>query len=164
MASTNQDSEATSRAHRIEREQLLPGTPAEIFPFFADARNLEALTPSFLGFRILTPLPIDMREGALIDYSLSLFGLPVRWKTRISVWEPGVRFVDEQLSGPYALWRHTHSFERRGGGTLMRDVVEYREPFGPLGALAHHLFVARTVEQIFDYRRGAVDRLLRRAA
>ena len=164
MAAKNQAPEATSRAHRLEREQLLPGTPEEIFPFFADARNLEALTPSFLGFRILTPLPIEMREGALIDYSLSLFGVPMRWKTRISVWEPGVRFVDEQLSGPYALWRHTHSFERRGGGTLMRDVVEYREPFGPLGALAHHLFVARTVERIFDYRREAVDRLLRRAA
>ncbi len=164
MASTNQAPEATPRAHRLEREQLLPGTPAEVFPFFADARNLEALTPSFLGFRILTPLPIEMREGALLDYSLSLFGLPVRWKTRISVWEPGVRFVDEQLSGPYALWRHTHSFERRGTGTLMRDVVHYREPFGPLGAVAHRLFVAKTVERIFDYRREAVDRLLRKAA
>lgn len=164
MASTNQAPEATLRTHRLEREQLLPGTPAEVFPFFADARNLEALTPPFLGFRILTPLPIEMREGALIDYALSLFGIPVRWKTRISVWEPDVQFVDEQLSGPYALWRHTHSFERRGNGTLMRDLVEYREPFGPLGAVAHHLFVARTVERIFDYRRGAVDRLLRRAA
>ena len=164
MASTNQAPEATLRTHRLEREQLLPGTPAEVFPFFADARNLEALTPPFLGFRILTPLPIEMREGALIDYALSLFGIPVRWKTRISFWEPDVQFVDEQLSGPYALWRHTHSFERRGNGTLMRDLVEYREPFGPLGAVAHHLFVARTVERIFDYRRGAVDRLLRRAA
>ncbi len=164
MAATNQTPETTSRAHRLEREQLLPVTPEEVFPFFADARNLEALTPSFLGFRILTPLPIEMREGALIDYSLSLFGIPLRWKTRISAWEPGVRFVDEQLSGPYALWRHTHSFERRGGGTLMRDVVEYREPFGPLGAIAHHLFVARTVERIFDYRREAVGRLLLRAA
>lgn len=151
-------------AHRLEREQLLPGTPEEVFPFFADARNLEALTPPFLGFRILTPLPIEMREGTLIDYSLSLFGAPMRWKTRIAAWEPGVRFVDEQLSGPYAFWRHTHSFERRGDGTLMRDVVEYREPLGPLGSLAHHLFVARTVERIFDFRRGAVDRLLRRAA
>lgn len=151
-------------AHKLERKQLLPGTPEEVFPFFADARNLEALTPPFLGFRILTPLPIEMREGTLIDYSLSLFGAPMRWKTRIAAWEPGVRFVDEQLSGPYAFWRHTHSFERRGNGTLMRDVVEYREPLGPLGALAHHLFVARTVERIFDFRRGAVDRLLRRAA
>ncbi len=164
MAATNQAPDKASRAHRLMREQVLPGPPEEVFPFFADARNLEALTPSFLGFRILTPLPIEMREGALIDYSLSLLCLPVRWITRISVWEPGVRFVDEQLSGPYALWRHTHSFERRGEGTLMRDVVEYREPFGPLGTVAHHLFVARTVEQIFDYRREAVDRLLRRAA
>lgn len=153
-----------SIAHRLEREQILPGMPEEVFPFFADARNLEALTPPFLGFRILTPLPIEMREGTLIDYSLSLFGAPMRWKTRIAVWEPGVRFVDEQLSGPYALWRHTHSFERRGAGTLMRDVVEYREPLGPLGTLAHHLFVARTVERIFDFRREAVDRHLRRVA
>lgn len=151
-------------AHRLEREQILPGMPEEVFPFFADARNLEALTPPFLGFRILTPLPIEMREGTLIDYSLSLFGAPMRWKTRIAVWEPGIRFVDEQLSGPYALWRHSHFFERRGAGTLMRDVVEYREPLGPLGTLAHHLFVARTVERIFDFRREAVDRHLRRAA
>ena len=151
-------------AHRLEREQVLPGMPEEVFPFFADARNLEALTPPFLGFRILTPLPIEMREGTLIDYSLSLFGAPMRWKTRIAVWEPGVRFVDEQLSGPYALWRHTHSFERRGAGTLMRDVVEYREPLGPLGTLAHRLFVARTVERIFDYRREAVVGLLQRVA
>ncbi|MHB8799188.1 MAG: SRPBCC family protein [Thermoanaerobaculia bacterium] len=164
MNATSEAAERTPHVRRLEREQLLPGTPQEIFPFFADARNLGALTPSFLAFRILTPLPIEMREGALIDYSLSLFGLPVRWKTRISVWEPGVRFVDEQLSGPYALWRHTHSFERRGDGTLMRDLVEYREPFGPLGTLAHRLFVARTVERIFDYRREAVDRLLLRAA
>ena len=153
-----------ANARRLEREQILPGMPEEVFPFFADARNLEALTPPFLGFRILTPLPIEMREGALIDYSLSLFGAPMRWKTRIAVWEPGACFVDEQLSGPYALWRHTHSFERRGAGTLMRDVVEYREPLGPLGTLAHHLFVARTVERIFDFRREAVDRHLRRAA
>lgn len=164
MAEKRKAPGTTPKAHRLEREQLLPGAPEEVFPFFADARNLEALTPPFLGFRILTPLPIEMREGTLIDYSLSLFGAPMRWKTRIAVWEPGVRFVDEQLSGPYALWRHTHSFERRGAGTLMRDVVEYREPLGPLGTLAHHLLVARTVERIFDFRREAVDRLLRRAA
>ena len=164
MTATIRSPHPATKAHRLEREQLLPGTPEEVFPFFADARNLQAITPAFLGFRILTPLPIEMREGALIDYSLSFFGLPVRWRTRISVWEPGVRFVDEQLSGPYALWRHTHSFERRGAGTLMRDVVEYREPLGPLGTIAHHLFVARTLERIFDFRSEAVDRHLRRAA
>ena len=164
MTTKTERPNGSQRAHRLEREQLLPGAPEDVCAFFADARNLEAITPPFLGFRILTPTPIAMREGTLIDYSISLFGVPLRWRTRIAAWEPGVRFVDEQLLGPYALWRHTHTFERRGDGTLMRDVVDYREPLGPLGAAAHHLFVARTVERIFEFRRGAVDRLLRRAA
>lgn len=158
------DIAAPPGAHRIERSQEVPGTPDEVFEFFGDARNLEAITPPFLRFRILTPLPVEMRVGARIDYALSLFGFPVRWTTRITAWEPGVRFVDEQESGPYALWRHTHLFEARGGRTVMRDVVDYREPLGPLGRLAHLLFVRRTVEKIFDFRRGAISRLLRAAA
>lgn len=135
-----------------------------MFAFFGDAGNLEAITPAFLRFRILTPLPFEMRVGARIDYALSLFGIPVRWTTRITEWDPGVRFVDEQESGPYALWRHTHLFEDRGGSTLVRDVVDYREPLGPLGRIAHLLFVKRTLERIFDFREEAIARLLGRGA
>lgn len=148
----------TLPVHRLERWQRIPGRRAEVFAFFADASNLEAITPPFLRFRILSPLPIEMRPGARIDYALSLGGVPLRWRTRITAWEPGVRFVDEQESGPYRLWRHTHAFEDEGGSTLMRDLVEYVEPLGPLGRAAHVLFVERALDRIFDYRRDAISR------
>lgn len=148
------------RLHVLERTQTVPRPVPEVFGFFADAANLEAITPSFLRFRIRTPLPIEMREGALIDYSLSLFGVPVRWRTRITEWQPGRRFVDEQERGPYAVWRHTHTFEARGDSTVVGDRVEYAVPFGPVGVVARALFVRRTVERIFDHRQQAIARLL----
>jgi ligand-binding SRPBCC domain-containing protein len=138
--------------HVLDRSQVLPGTPSEVFPFFADARNLEAITPPFLRFSVVTPEPIEMRVGALIQYRLQLHGVPVRWLTSIQAWDPPHRFVDVQVTGPYALWHHTHTFSPCDGGTLMRDVVRYAIPFGPLGELAHRLFVARDVERIFAFR------------
>ena len=144
--------------HTLVREQRLPRPPAEVFPFFADAGNLEAITPPWLSFSITTPRPIEMRVGALIEYRLKLHGLPIRWLTVIADWEPGVRFVDTQVRGPYALWHHTHEFEPDGEGTLMRDTVRYALPLGPLGALAHRAFVARDLERIFDYRAAALSR------
>ena len=146
------------RVHRLERSQLIPRRRDEVFAFFADASNLQAMTPPFLRFRILSPLPIEMRSGARIEYSLSLGGVPLKWRTRITEWEPGVRFVDEQETGPYALWRHTHRFEDRGSSTLMRDLVEYVEPLGPLGLVAHVLFVKGALDRIFDFRRQAIQR------
>ena len=102
-----------------------------------------------------------MSAGTLIDYRLKLHGIPVRWKTRIDAWEPGRCFVDRQISGPYALWHHTHTFEPEGpGATLMRDRVRYRLPFGVLGAVAHLALVRRDLERIFDYRRDAVGAIL----
>lgn len=144
--------------HRLERSQRIPRRRDDVFAFFADAANLEAITPPFLSFRILSPLPIEMRRGARIDYELSLGGVPRKWRTRIAEWEPGVLFVDEQESGPYRLWRHTHRFEDQGDFTLMQDLVEYAEPLGPLGWVAHVLFVERTLERIFDFRREAIKR------
>ncbi len=139
--------------HTITREQRIEGTPDEVFPFFGDAGNLEAITPPWLGFQVVTPRPIEMRVGTLIEYRLTLHRLPVRWLTRIEEWVPGERFVDAQLHGPYKLWHHTHEFEADGAHhTLMRDTVRYALPFGPLGEIAHRLFVARDLERIFDYR------------
>jgi ligand-binding SRPBCC domain-containing protein len=146
--------------HRLERTVRLARSRGEVFAFFADASNLEAITPPFLAFRILTPRPVEMRRGARIVYQLSLFGLPLRWETRITDWQPGVRFVDEQESGPYAVWRHVHEFESDGDGTVVRDVVEYLEPLGVLGRIAHVLVVARTLDRIFDFRADAIRRLL----
>jgi ligand-binding SRPBCC domain-containing protein len=142
--------------YTLIREQRLDGTPAEVFPFFADARNLERITPPWLHFHVVNDP--EMRPGALIEYRLRLHGVPIRWLTRIEEWAPGERFVDVQLRGPYALWHHTHEFEPAGDGqTLMRDTVRYALPLGPLGALAHRLFVRRDVERIFDYRYETVS-------
>ena len=146
--------------HVLRREQRLPGPPAAVFPFFADAGNLEAITPAWLAFRIVTPRPIEMHVGALIEYRLRLHGVPVSWLTRIEEWDADpVRphFVDAQLTGPYRLWHHTHEFEPDGlGGTVMRDTVRYTLPFGPLGEVARRLFVARDLEAIFDHRERCV--------
>jgi ligand-binding SRPBCC domain-containing protein len=144
-------------SHLLERTQLVPRPRAEVFAFFADAHNLERLTPGFLRFQILTPAPIELRPGALIDYRLSLFGVGFRWQTEIEVYEPGVRFVDVQLQGPYRRWHHTHTFADAPGGTLIGDRVEYELPLGPLGELAHRLVVRRQVETIFEHRREVIE-------
>ena len=139
------------------RSQIVPVGVDEAFAFFGDARNLEAITPPWLGFRIVSAPPV-LEAGSLIEYRLSLHRVPVSWRTRIEVWEPGRRFVDLQLRGPYALWEHTHGFEAVDGGTLLTDVVRYRLPLGPLGAVAHALVVRRDLDRIFDYRREAIAR------
>jgi ligand-binding SRPBCC domain-containing protein len=144
----------------LERAQLVPRPRGEVFAFFADARNLESITPDFLHFELVPPIPSEMRAGTLIDYRLSLFGIPFRWRTRIEEWEPGRRFVDLQLRGPYALWHHTHAFEDAPGGTRVTDRVRYRLPLGPLGDIARAVFVRRTLERIFDFRRDRIARLL----
>jgi ligand-binding SRPBCC domain-containing protein len=149
--------------HTLHREQHLPGTPEEVFPFFADARNLEAITPPLLRFEVVTPGAIEMGVGTLIQYRLKLRGVPVSWLTSIQAWDPPHRFVDTQVRGPYALWHHTHTFVPDGdGGTLMTDTVRYAIGFGPFGDLAHRLFVRRDVEAIFDFRREAIVPLLAR--
>src|SRR3712207_6686276 len=136
--------------HLLSRAQRLPGPPEEVFPFFADARNLEAITPPLLRFEVVTPGEIEMGVGTLIQYRLRLRGVPVGWLTSIQAWEPPHRFVDTQVRGPYALWHHTHTFVDDGaGGTLMTDTVRYAIGFGVLGDVAHRLFVKRDVEAIF---------------
>jgi ligand-binding SRPBCC domain-containing protein len=145
----------------LHRRQVLDVPIGEAFDFFSKASNLEAITPPFLRFRITTPGPIEMKVGALIRYRLRLRGIPVSWRTRIEEWDPPHGFVDRQLSGPYALWHHTHSFEPLGESkTQMTDLVLYGQRFGPFGALAEHLVVRRDLERIFDYRRDAIPALL----
>jgi ligand-binding SRPBCC domain-containing protein len=121
----------------------------EVFDFFADAMNLERITPPLLKFHVVTPPPIEMRQGALIDYRLKLRGFPMRWRTEIAEWDPPHRFVDNQLRGPYRQWRHLHTFEPTDTGTLVKDRVQYRVPGGPL---VHQLIVKRDVLAIFEYR------------
>ena len=136
----------------LEREQWVPSPLQDVFAFFSDARNLETLTPAWLRFEILTPQPIEIQAGSIIDYKLRWHGIPLRWKTEITKWEPPHSFEDLQIKGPYQLWRHTHSFEAVGAGTRIHDLVHYALPFGLLGRAAHAFSVRRNVEAIFRYR------------
>ncbi|MGC9197513.1 MAG: SRPBCC family protein [Acidobacteriaceae bacterium] len=143
------------KIREFKSEIWLPLGPEKLFPFFADAANLEALTPQWLNFKILTPRPIEMREGSLIEYKLAIHGLPVRWRTRISVWQPPHQFVDEQLSGPYQRWIHQHDFDACDGGTRVRDVVKYAVPFD---FAVHRWLVRPDIEKIFRYRSEELQR------
>ena len=136
----------------LQRQQVIRAPLDDVFDFFSDARNLERITPGWLHFRVLTEDPIEMKVGTRIRYRLRIAGVPVRWDTCITRWEPGKSFVDRQERGPYRLWIHTHTFQPIGGGVLMDDVVRYTLPFGPLGRLAHALWVRGALAQIFDYR------------
>ena len=149
-----------ARDHFIRTRLVIPRPRDEVFPFFAQAENLGRLTPPELAFRIRTPLPIAMQAGALIDYTIGLHGIPMRWRTLISEWEQPHFFVDEQLKGPYALWVHRHAFtDHPTGGTLISDEVRYRLPLSPLSDLALPL-VRRQLRRIFAYRQDAVRMLL----
>lgn len=145
------------RIFTFESELWLPHPVGEVFAFFADARNLQAITPVWLNFEVLTPGPVEIEAGALIDYKLRVHGLPLRWRTRINVWEPPHRFEDEQLRGPYRQWIHEHTFAEKDGGTLAHDRVRYAVPGG---ALVNSLFVRRDVERIFAFRREELARRL----
>jgi ligand-binding SRPBCC domain-containing protein len=145
------------RTLRVATELPLPRS--QVFPFFADAANLEQLTPPELRFRILTPLPIRMGEGVLIDYRLTLLAVSFSWRTRIARWEPDACFADEQLRGPYRLWEHTHVFHETATGTRMEDVVRWALPLAPFGELAAPL-VRRELDRIFRYRERALRHAL----
>jgi ligand-binding SRPBCC domain-containing protein len=147
--------------HVLERSQRVEVPVEQAFDFYVDALNLEPMTPPWLHFEVTTPGELRLRQGTLLDYKLRLHGVPVRWQTRIETWEPPLRFVDTQRKGPYSLWEHTHLFEKDGEtATIIHDRVRYAIPLGPLGALAHLLFVRRDLRRIFDYRREAVSERL----
>jgi ligand-binding SRPBCC domain-containing protein len=144
---------------RLYHSISIPLPIEEVFDFFSDASNLERITPPELHFRIVTPRPIHMTQGALIDYRLQLFGAPILWKTRISRWEPPYRFVDEQLAGPYKIWVHTHRFSSRNDSTLMEDEVIYQLPFFPLGEIVYPL-IRLELDRIFGFRESTLWKIL----
>ncbi len=142
--------------HQLERVQTLLAPPSEVFAFFGDAGNLARITPPWLHFAIHTELPVEMRAGTRLEYTIRLGGLPLAWRTRIAHWDPPREFVDVQERGPYALWEHRHHFEAVPEGVRMRDTVRYRLPLGPIGTLVHRAVVRGLLEKIFDYRRDTI--------
>lgn len=150
--------------YHLDRTQILPLPLAETFAFFANPSHLEAITPGFVHFKFLRGPPPSLQAGSLIDYRIRLLGVPIRWQAMIEIWEPPHRFVDAQVKGPYAHWRHSHLFEEAGERrTRVRDQIELALPLGPLGRVAYRLFVARTLERIFDFRAERLPELLRPA-
>ncbi len=145
--------------YELHTQMSLPLAQEAVFAFFADALNLEKITPPELSFQILSPLPIVMRQGTLIDYRLKLHGLPFRWRTLISAWEPPYHFVDEQIKGPYAFWHHTHTFTSTGGQTLITDNVRYALPGEPFSRFLHPL-IRRQLDTIFRFRQMTIEKIL----
>lgn len=145
--------------HTFRTSTVVNREREEVFPFFADAENLERITPPELGFSIETARPIDMKEGTIIDYSLRLFGFSLDWRTRIAVWNPPVMFVDEQIAGPYRKWIHTHRFFDENGRTLMEDEVDYMLPFSLAGELAYPLIYLQ-LKRIFSFRQREIERIM----
>lgn len=143
--------DSREKAFVLRSSVMLDHSPETLFEFFSDAFQLEQLTPPWLNFKILTPAPINIRKGCLIDYSIRLRGIPIRWRTEISDWSPPFSFVDRQLKGPYLLWEHLHTFEQTPEGTLARDQVRYRVPGG---RIIHWLMVKNDLIRIFEFRRN----------
>ena len=152
----------SSAIHVLRRQQRFDAPPSVVFPFFADPRNLEAITPPLLRFRLLTPPPVAMGVGTFLQYALRLHGVPVRWDTLIQEWEPPVRFVDVQVRGPYRLWHHTHELVALDGGraTLVRDTVRYSVGFGLVGEVVRRTIVRRDLDAIFAFRAERVPGLV----
>jgi ligand-binding SRPBCC domain-containing protein len=147
------------KTYSFDTELWLPIPREEVFQFFADARNLQKITPPWLRIQILTRGPIEMKPGTRIDYRLRLHGIPLRWQSEITTWEPPYRFVDQQRRGPYPLWVHEHTFLEKYSGTLARDHVEYGVPGG---SLINRLLVRPDLEKIFKYRHQKLDVVFRK--
>ena len=151
----------SEKGYVLTTQQHVNRSREEVFGFFSDATQLERITPPLLNFKIQTPLPIELNQGTLIDYSLKIRFVPIKWRTEISVWETPNRFVDRQLRGPYKLWNHEHTFEEVDGGTMVYDRVHYVVPGGPI---IHSLFVKNDLIRIFEYRRSQIELLLNDSA
>ncbi len=141
---------------RFKTKQQIDKPIQDIFPFFSKVENLEILTPDWLNFKILTPLPIEIKTGTIIKYRIRLYGIPLYWKTKITLWDPPHRFIDEQIKGPYSVWIHEHRFEAKDGKTTMIDTVDYDIPGWIFKTVVHRIFVEKQVDSIFKFRQKKI--------
>ena len=147
------------KLYTLESNQFINKPIEEVFQFFSKPENLSVITPAKLGFKILSPNPIKMEVGRLIDYNIYLMGIPIHWRTLITDYEPPNMFVDQQIKGPYAMWHHTHTFHKVKGGVEIKDRVVYSIPFGFLGRLLNYLWIKRDLNNIFLHRKKVIDKL-----
>ena len=147
------------KIYELNKTQYIKRSIEEVFSFFEKAENLALITPEKLAFKILTPTPIVMVKGTLIDYTIRLMGFPVHWRTLITKYNPPYEFVDEQIKGPYLFWHHTHTFKAVNGGSEIKDKVKYSIPMGYLGQFIHKIWIKKDLEKIFEYRKAVIDKL-----
>lgn len=147
------------KLYTLESNQFINKPIEEVFQFFSKPENLSVITPAKLGFKILSPNPVKMEVGRLIDYNIYLLGIPIHWRTLITDYEPPNMFVDQQIKGPYAMWHHTHTFHKVKGGVEIKDRVVYSIPFGLLGRLLNYLWIKRDLNNIFLHRKKVIDKL-----
>jgi len=147
------------KLYTLESNQFINKPIEEVFQFFSKPENLSVITPAKLGFKILSPNPIKMEVGRLIDYNIYLMGIPIHWRTLITDYEPPNMFVDQQIKGPYTMWHHTHTFHKVKGGVEIKDRVVYSIPFGFLGRLLNYLWIKRDLNNIFLHRKKVIDKL-----
>ena len=145
------------KIYEINTTQFIAKPLEMVFDFFSKPENLEHITPSYLKFNLQTPSPVIMKIGQIIDYKIKLKGIPLRWRSQITSYDPPYHFVDEQIRGPYALWQHTHTFKEKNGTTLIEDHILYKIPFGIIGSAANSLFVKKDLTRIFQYRKEKIN-------
>ena len=148
------------KTYNLEFEQFIDLPLEDVFGFFSKPENLSLITPSRLKFDIITPTPLEMKDGQLIDYSLTiLYIIKLHWRTLITHYEKPYKFVDQQIKGPYSLWHHTHTFEEKDGGTIIKDNLTYAIPMGIIGRLIHFIYIKHDIKDIFNYRHKILDKI-----
>ena len=147
------------KIYELNKTQFINQPIDVVFNFFTKPKNLALITPSKLAFKILTPTPITINKGTLIDYTIRLMRFPVHWRTLITKYNPPYEFVDEQIKGPYLFWHHTHTFKAVNGGSEIKDKVRYSIPMGYLGQFIHKIWIKKDLEKIFEYRKAVIDKL-----
>ena len=148
------------KLYTLNKEQVISKNISEVFDFFSKPENLSTITPPKMNFHILTPSPINMKKSALIDYTINIMFIPIRWRTLITKYAPPYSFIDQQIKGPYSRWHHTHTFTKiNENETLIKDTVLYSVPLGFIGRIVHWIYIERDLKKIFSYRKKKINEI-----